>query len=134
MTSRERISKYVSEGQMFWIWDSVDSFPVIYEDPAVEPTYDNQRIFWLCSPAHAPDANQDGNYDHLVSRVVSKQISPNPTGNWETHGYTGAWSEVSRYYDEYIVDFDDTTVIHIKGKSFNTYERTSQGWGRRMDV
>ena len=45
MTSRDRISKYVSEGQMFWILDSTDSLPVNYEDPAVEPTYNNRFIF-----------------------------------------------------------------------------------------
>lgn len=142
MTSRDRISKYVSEGQMFWILDSDDSFPKIREDPAVEPTHNSLFIFWLCSPTHAPDANGDGNYDHLVSRVVSllpgtaQWGAAGGTGinKWGTHGYTGAWSDVAGYYDEYIVDFDDTTAIHIKGKSFNTYERTSQGWGRRMDV
>ena len=137
MTSRDRISKYVSEGQMFWILDSTDSLPVNYEDPAVEPTYNNRYIFWLCSPTHAPDANGDGMYDSLVSRVVSKLIPTDQWGaagatgvhRWGTHGYTGSWSDEAGYYDEYIVDFDDTTVMHIKGKSFNGYE-TSPAGGR----
>lgn len=68
MTSRERITKYVNEGQMFFIMNGV---PALYEDPSSDPMFVTY-LQWFCAPTHAPpDANGDGMYDSLVSRVVS---------------------------------------------------------------
>ena len=135
MTSRERITNYVTEEQqMFFIMRDV---PMLYEDPTSDPmslTY----VTWFCTPTHAPDANGDGMYDSIVARAVSylpssmfkKQVSNGATGTgkYMSHGYTASWStESNNYYDEYMVDFDDTTVWHWKGNAFNGYETSPPG-------
>jgi len=61
MTSRERITNYIAEKQMFYIMQDV---PMLYEDPTSDPmnlTY----VSWFCTPVHAPDANGDGMYDSM---------------------------------------------------------------------
>ena len=135
MTSRERITNYVNEGQMFFIMNGV---PALYEDPSSDPMFVTY-LQWFCAPTHAPpDANGDGMYDSLVSRVVSYVPGSTSTlknekgagatqGKFSTHGYTASWSKVADYYDEYMVDFDDTTVWHWKGNSFNGYETSPPG-------
>ncbi|KAL7547565.1 hypothetical protein ACHAWF_010858 [Thalassiosira exigua] len=137
LTSRDRISKYAKEKQMFFVIDSAkDQVPILYEDPSkalMNLTY----VLWLCAPSHAPDINGDGQFDSLVAHVVSftphldayTEKGASTAGKFQSHGYTASWSEESSYYDEYIVDFDDTTVFHIKGSSFNGYE-TSQAGGK----
>eukprot|EP00984_Skeletonema_dohrnii_P000457 scaffold157_cov80-Skeletonema_dohrnii-CCMP3373.AAC.4 len=50
---RERISQYVSGGQMFFI---VANQTIVYEDPSTDPfTFTN--IYWMCQPTVAPDLN-----------------------------------------------------------------------------
>ncbi|KAL7544257.1 hypothetical protein ACHAWF_007639 [Thalassiosira exigua] len=135
LTSRERIGKYARERQTFFVVSSAkDPAPFLFEDPSKEVIY-GTSIWWLCAPSHAPDVNGDGQFDSLVAHVVSftpnlaafKDKGASVTGAYMTHGYTASWSEESGYYDEYIVDFDDTTVMHVKGSSFNFYETSPAG-------
>ena len=73
-------------------------------------------------------------YDSLVSHVVSwtpdadaYTHSGEDGKEWTTQGYTASWSGEAGYYDEYVVDFDATSVWHIKGSSFNGYEPSPAG-------
>lgn len=139
MTSRQRISQYALEKQMWFIMDAEkDPVPWLYEDPSKEPLYPN-LLQWVCAPTHAPDFNGDGMYDSLVAHAVSF-IPPKTSegannrgatfnGQYMTHGYSASWSDETGYYDEYIVDYDDTSVEHIKGTSVTIYE-TSPAGGR----
>ena len=137
LTSRERISRYTQEKQMFFILDSSnDPVPLLYEDPSKETLHLNY-ILWFCAPSHASDTNGDGMVDSLVAHTVSfipnaqAQIKNGATGTgmWMSRGYTASWSDEAGYYDEYVADFDDSSVFHIKGSSVNGYE-TSPAGGR----
>eukprot|EP00984_Skeletonema_dohrnii_P026325 scaffold15674_cov81-Skeletonema_dohrnii-CCMP3373.AAC.2 len=50
---RERISQYVSGGQMFFI---VANQTIVYEDPSTDP-FSFTNIYWMCQPTVAPDLN-----------------------------------------------------------------------------
>ena len=138
-SSRERISEYTVQKQMFFITDSsVDPAPLLYEGPESNPLLLN-NIKWMCAPTHAPDANGDGLFDSLVAHGLTYRPSEQVVnleregatikGAWSSHGYSASWSDVAGYYDEYFVDFDDTTVWHFKGSSFNAWETYPPGRG-----
>ena len=142
-TARERISKYVTEGQMFYI---LDSQPVLYEDPSKAP-FPFTNVFWFCQPVVAPDNNGDGMYDSVVSHVniympasTSSQGTAAGASNinggsnngiakpfFATDGYNASWVESGKYYDEKVVDFGDFTVTEMKGKEFQMYETSAPG-------
>lgn len=137
-TSRERISRYVQSKQMFFILDAEkDPIPWLFEDPSVEPHYPN-GVQWVCAPTHAPDFNGDGLYDSLVAHAITfippkKQEEARKRGatlnkaQFHTHGYSASWADETGYYDEYIIDYDDTSVEHIKGSSVTVYESSPAG-------
>ena len=66
---------------------------------------------------------------YLPPSMFKKQLENGATGTGKfmSNGYTASWSSESTYYDEYMVDFDDTTVWHWKGNSFNGYETSPAG-------
>lgn len=137
LSSRGRISRYALEKQMFFIMDSsTDPVPFLREDPGEDSFQNLTYVLWFCAPSHAPDANGDGMYDSLVSHVVSwtpdaddytHSGAADSGKEWTTQGYTASWSDEAGYYDEYVVDFDDNSVWHIKGSSFNGYEASPAG-------
>eukprot|EP00985_Skeletonema_marinoi_P024674 scaffold17398_cov155-Skeletonema_marinoi.AAC.1 len=53
--SRQRISQYVSGGQMFFI---IADQTKVYEDPSTDPL-SYTSIYWMCQPTVAPDLNGD---------------------------------------------------------------------------
>ena len=118
--SRERIGGYVATGQQFLVVDSaVDETTesILYEDPDADViTVD--RVYWVCPPQHAFDSNGDGQYDNVVAHALIFRVTgldekieqgASISGKWSPHGYTAAWSK-SGVYEEYLFDFDDTTV------------------------
>jgi len=132
MTSRERISKYVQEKQMFWITDSANKQGVMLrEDPeAADETnfFESSskgryvHVKWFCTPKHAPDSNGDGMYDNLVAHSVSfmsadynEETKTATARKWNPQGYTASWFEGGGYYNEVQVDFDGATVFHFNG-------------------
>jgi len=135
--SRQRISQYVSGGQMFFI---IADQTKVYEDPSTDPL-SYTSIYWMCQPTVAPDLNGDGMYDSVASRVniynppSSKEaaVSAGATGfgKFTTHGYTASWVKQGDgdggYYNELVVDFGDTTVWQINGKEFIGYETSPRG-------
>ena len=144
MTSRERISKYVQEKQMFWITDSANKQGVMLrEDPeAADQTnfFESSskgryvHVKWFCTPKHAPDANGDGIFDNLVAHSVSfmsadydEETKTATARKWDPQGYTASWFEEGGYYNEVQVDFDDSTVFHFNGPSILAYESSTAG-------
>lgn len=136
MTSRERISKYVQEKQMFWITDSANKQGVMLrEDPeAADETnfFESSskgryvHVKWFCTPKHAPNSNGDGMYDNLVAHSVSfmsadydEETKTATARKWDPQGYTSSWFEEGGYYNEVQVDFDGTTVFHFNGQRTN---------------
>lgn len=140
MTARERISRYTQEKQMFFIIDGEgDPVPYLFEDPTMEagePTL----VQWLCAPVHAPDTNGDGMYDSLVAHAVTfvphstfkaaKDSGAPVAGHFATHGYSANWNEAGGYYDEVIVDYDDSSVEQIRGSAVSIYETSLAGGSR----
>ena len=111
MTSRERITNYVKEQQMFWITDSdKNQGAMIYETPpksngdattnfytedeeAVASSKSNMRYInakWFCAPTYAPDTDKDDMYDNVVARAITFSLAgyveddpaANPQGKW----------------------------------------------------
>ena len=116
--SRERIAEYVATGQQFLVVDSaVDETILLYEDPDAEMlTID--RVYWFCPPEHGVDSNGDGQYDSVVAHALTFRVTDfdeqieqggSVSGAWTPEGYTAAWSK-SGVYEEYLIDYDDTTV------------------------
>ena len=98
-SSRERISQYVKEGQMFYI---INKQLGLYEDPSTDPlVFDN--IWWFCPATTAPDLNGDGLFDSVVSHVnlfvppsILKEAEKSGAtgadkGRFTTAGYTASW-------------------------------------------
>ena len=144
MASRERISKYVQEKQMFWITDSTNEQGVMLrEDPeAADETnfFESSskgryvHVKWFCSPTHAPDSNGDGMYDNLVAHSVSfmsadydEETKTATARKWDAQGYTASWSEEGGYYNEVQVDFDGSTVFHFNGPSISSAAGSTGG-------
>jgi hypothetical protein len=135
--SRERISQYVSGGQMFFI---IADQTKVYENPSTEPL-SYTSIYWMCQPTVAPDLNGDGMYDSVASRVniynppttlkAADNAGATGVGKFTTHGYTASWVKQGEgdggYYNELVVDFGDTTVWQINGKEFIGYETSPRG-------
>ena len=134
---RERISQYVSGGQMFFI---IANQTIVYEDPSADP-FAFTNIYWMCQPTVAPDLNGDGMYDSVASRVniylppttlkAADNAGATGAGKFTTHGYTASWVKQGDggggYYNEHVVDFGDTTVWQINGKEFIGYETSPRG-------
>ena len=136
--SRERISQYVRDGQMFWI---LEDQTIVYEDPSKDPVTVS-GVFWMCQPTVAPDNNGDGLYDSVVSHMnvwappktatgVIKAggtgMGSEPVGHYMTNGYTASWVKQSSYYNELFVDFGDFTVWQLNGKEYLAYETSAPG-------
>ena len=134
-SSRERISQYVKEGQMFYI---INKQSMLYEDPSKDLLALDQ-IWWFCPATTAPDLNGDGLFDSVVSHVnlfvppsiLKEQEKSGATGadkgSFMTAGYTASWVEAGVYYNEHVVDFGDTTVWQINGKQYIAYETSPPG-------
>ena len=139
LSSRERISQFVKEGQMFYI---IENQEILYEDPSKAPfAYTN--VFWICQPTVAPDNNGDGMYDSVVAHAnlyipaatSAAAVSSGGTGfgsnqgittpHFATEGYTASWQ--GGYYNEKMVDFGDFTITQIKDKEFQMYENSAPG-------
>ena len=140
LSSRERISQFVKEGQMFYILEG----EILYEDPSKAP-FAFTNVFWICQPTVAPDNNGDGMYDSAVAHANiyipsatsasavssggsnvdggSNQGITNPF--FATDGYTASWQ--GGYYDEKVVDFGDFTIHQMKGKEYQMYETSAPG-------
>ena len=136
LASRKRVSTHVKEGQSFFILDGV---PTLYEDPTKAPVIIT-FVYWLCQPTTAPGLNGDGMYDSIAAHVngwrppsltdAAKSAGATGVGNSEgftTHGYTASWVKEGGYYNEFLVDFGDTTVAQINGDMFVAYETSPPG-------
>ena len=66
--ARERISRYVEEGQMFMIQDPGE-IAILLEKPN-NPMKPAGNVKWLCTPNHAPDNNGDGVHDSVVGHML----------------------------------------------------------------
>ena len=55
-------------------------------------------------------------------KKVLKNGAVIPNELFMSHGYTASWNDEESVYDETVVDFDDTSIFHFKGSSFNGYE------------
>lgn len=78
----------------------------------------------------------DGLDDSLVAHVVT-MITPTSTeattktgatftGKFMT-GYSANWSDQAGYYNEYLIDYDDSSVQHMTGSSVTIYETSKPG-------
>jgi len=117
--SRERIGEYVATGQQFLVVDpDVDETIILYEDPDAKPV-PLTRVYWFCPSKHAPDRNEDGQYDNVVSHALTFRPEgefndiiaegASVSGSWTPHGYVAAWGKGGTY-DEFLVDYDDRTM------------------------
>jgi hypothetical protein len=128
--SRERISRYINEGQMMVVPKGVG----LYEDPEKDSIRFNQ-IFWFCRPTYEPDENGDGQWDNVVGHAVSffpsmdqfTTVGASIVGQWNPHGYSAAWSAETNAYEEFIVDYDDRTVMKLTEYSYLGYEFSLPG-------
>ena len=66
--ARERISRYVEEGQMFVI-QHPDEVTILLGKPN-NPITPGGNVKWLCTPNHAPDNNGDGVHDSVVGHML----------------------------------------------------------------
>ena len=66
--ARERISRYVEEGQMFVI-QHPDEVTILLGKPN-NPITPGGNVKWLCTPNYAPDNNGDGLHDNVVGHMV----------------------------------------------------------------
>jgi len=133
--SRKRVSTHVKEGQRFFILDGV---PILYEDPSKAPVTVT-GVYWLCQPITDPGLNGDGIYVSVVAHVngwrapsftdAAKSAGATGIGSdgFTTHGDTASWLEEGGYYNEFVVDFGDTTIYQIKGDLFVAYETSPPG-------
>jgi hypothetical protein len=106
--ARERISRFVEEGQMFFVREDQIALGRNLSNP-IFPSMTNQfiNIEWFCKPAFSPDNNNDGNYNNVVSSFITFKFDGNKFGN--TGGYTAAWSggtnNFGGSYEEYGTDY-----------------------------
>ncbi|KAL7524744.1 hypothetical protein ACHAWF_001065 [Thalassiosira exigua] len=126
---RQRIGAYVASGQQFLVVDSENSDETIslFEDPGAElvmPVY----VFWFCPPKHAPDRNGDGEFDNVLGHALTYRAAietivdqgSDVSGTWSPHGYTAAWNPGSGVYEEFLIDYDDSTVWKFIESEGNT--------------
>ena len=101
-SSRSRISRYVDEGQMFFIRDNGVALGRNLSNtkfPSNEIEIGN--VEWFCAPTFGPDNDEDGNYDNVVSVFITYTNDLNKFA--DIGGYTAAWTGGS--YDEVGTDF-----------------------------
>ncbi len=131
-SARERISQYVRDGQMFFI---TKEQPIVFEDPSKDPLT-LSIIWWVCQPTTAPDLNDDGQYDSVISHanfiippsnLKAIQDAGATQTTFATDGYTASWVQEGQYYNEHFVDFGDFTVWQIHGNEFIGYETSPPG-------
>jgi polyhydroxyalkanoate synthesis regulator phasin len=112
--ARERISRFVEEGQMFFVREDQIALGRNLSSPMF-PSMTNQvnNIEWFCKPAFSPDNNNDGNYNNVVSSFITfVNQKKNETSTFDKiGGYTAAWSGTNfGSYEEYGTDYEVTTT------------------------
>jgi len=117
--ARERISRYVEEGQMFMIQDAAE-IAILLEKPN-NPMTPGGNVKWLCTPNHTPDTNGDGVHDSVVGHMLLyrppkevedlQQQGGEVKGSWSVGGFTSAWA--NDHYNEYMVMYSNPRIAQL---------------------
>ena len=132
--SRERVSRYVENQQIFFIEHSTEGLYLV-EDPNAPALSLNKWVTWICPPHTSADANRDGHHDSVVAQAISFVVpfeSDAPTQ--EPLGYVATWAENDNNYYESLQHYADvgTAVLHDHDKPMMSSITTTKSIGREM--